>query len=271
MSSPSKEQPMAVEQPTGAAPAASARVSTAAKHVLRRRETIKVYQRTNLIYWWPVWMWGYVCAALTFLQGMGISEFVTASGRPVLFHPASWVGWSFILVLLGVVYVTNVRARGIYSFVLIGAIALLALLLPYAPGVGTLGDGLSLLRIHLNLAFYVLFSSLVLILWLASLVVIDRLTWVKFTPGQVVEEHLLGQAVAHVYSSEGLVVRRLPDDFFRHKLLGLRWLGWGTGDFLIRPTHGESLELHNVWNANAKQIVIERLISTKMTDTEHPT
>jgi hypothetical protein len=129
-----------------------------------------------------------------------------------------------------------------------------------------LGDALPTLRVHMNLAFYVLFSSLLLLLWLFSVLVIDRMTWVRISTGQVAEEHLLGQAVAHVYPSEGLIVRRLPDDLFRHKLLGLRWFGGGTGDFLIRPAHGESFELHNVWRANAKQLVIEQLIATKMTD-----
>ena len=161
------------------------------------------------------------------------------------------------------------RARGIYSFVLIAFFIIVGMGLWQSSGAGMVSDLLSLVRIHLNLAFYAIVSTLVLVLWLMGLSVVDRMTWVKFSPGQVIEEHLIGQAAGHVYPSEGLVVRRLPDDFFRHKLLGLRWLGWGTGDFVIRPQHGESLELQNVWNANARQLTIERMVSTRMTDTDH--
>ncbi|RTL68171.1 MAG: hypothetical protein EKK41_16140 [Hyphomicrobiales bacterium] len=235
----------------------------------RASQTIRIFPRTNLIYWWPVWAWGYACAVLTYFQGIGVAQIETASGRPVLFHPSSALGWSFLLVLLLVVFFTNVRARGVYSLMLLALVALIAILVRNAPGYGALTEVLSLLRIHLNLAFYIIASSLFLVLWLVGIFLIDHMSWVKFSTGQVAEEHLLGQAVAHVFPSEGLIVRRLPDDLFRHKILGLRWLGAGTGDFLIRPAHGESLELHNVWRANAKQAVIERLIATKMTDAVH--
>lgn len=257
---------MTTTEPISATPTPPASATAPAPKALpREREFIRVYQRTNLIYWWPVWMTGYVCGAITYAQGIGVQQIETASGRPVLFHPSSTVGWGFILVLLLVVFFTNVRARGIYSLVLLASIVLVGVLVRYAPGYGQFAELMSLLRIHLNLAFYFIFSTLLLGIWLIGIGIVDRMTWVKFSAGQVAEEHLLGQAVAHVYPSEGLIVRRMPDDLFRHKILGARWAGAGTGDFLIRPANGESFELHNVWRANAKQQIIERLIATKMT------
>ena len=39
--------------------------------------------------------------------------------KVVLFHPSPWLGISFIALILFVAVFTNVRARGVYSFMLI--------------------------------------------------------------------------------------------------------------------------------------------------------
>lgn len=230
-----------------------------------------VYQHSNLLYWWPVWLWGYVCAALSYVYGVGVPQLAGAEGKVILFHPSPWLGWSFIGVTLFVILFTNVRARGIYSLVLLGMFMLVVWLVPRLPGMDhVLNAWLPLLRIHLNLAFYLTFSVLLMLIWLFGAFGVDRFTWVRFTTGQVAEEHLFGQAVAYVYPAEGMIVRRLPDDFFRHKLLGLRFLGLGTGDLLVRPAHGETFELHNVWHANRKQTRIEQLLRIKETQMLNP-
>ena len=90
---------------------------------------------------------------------------------------------------------------------------------------------------------------------------VDHFTWWRFSPGQVIEEHRVGQATGHAYNTEGMVVRRLPDDFFRHRLLGL-----GTGDFIVSPPHSETFEIHNVWKANRKQRMIERMVAMRITE-----
>lgn len=231
-----------------------------------RPEELIVYQHSNLVYWWPVWLWGYACAALSYLYGVGVPQLASAQDKVILFYPAPWLGWSFIGVTLFVILFTNVRARGIYSLVLLGVIVLLVWFVPKIPGMDhALSAWLPLLRIHLNVAFYLTFSVLLMLIWLFVGFGVDHFTWVRFTTGQVAEEHLFGQATAHVYPAEGMIVRRLPDDFFRHKLLGLRFLRLGTGDLLVRPLHGETFELHNVWHANRKQGRIEQLLRTKET------
>ena len=60
------------------------------------------------------------------------------------------------------------------------------------------------------------------------------------------------------YNTEGMIIRRLPDDFFRHKLMG-----FGTGDFVVKPANGESFEIHNVPRANKIQRALEHMISTR--------
>jgi hypothetical protein len=225
---------------------------------------IRIYQHSNLLYWWAVWVWGFICAGLSYFFGVGIAELATAEEKRIYFHPSSWLGLSFIGVLLFVVVFTNVKARGIYSFMLIMVAGGLVIAAQKMPGMDKALGWLPLLRVHMNVAFYVTFSLLLALVWLFVVVVIDHFTWFRFSPGQVAEEHLVGQAMGHVYNSEGMVVRRLPDDFFRHRILGLGLIGLGTGDLSVHPANGESFELHNIWRANKKQPRIERMIATRV-------
>jgi hypothetical protein len=125
----------------------------------------------------------------------------------------------------------------------------------------------ALLRVHLNLAFYLAFSAVLMAIWLFVIVFIDHFTWWRFSPGQVIEEHRIGQATGHAYNTEGMVVRRLPDDFFRHRILGLGLVGLGTGDFMVKPPYEDAFEIHNVWKANAKQRNMELMVATRITET----
>jgi hypothetical protein len=218
---------------------------------------LRLYQHSNLLYWWVVWAYGFVCAGLTYVQGVGVSQLAASADKASLFHPSPWLGISFVALVLFVAIFTNVRARGIYSFVLIMVVAGVAWGATHLPSIGTALNWASLLRIHLNLAFYLTFSALLMLLWLFAVVFIDHFTWWRFSPGQVVEEHRIGQATGHAYNTEGMVVRRLPDDFFRHRILGL-----GTGDFTVKPPYEDSFEILNVWKANRKQRVIERMVAT---------
>jgi hypothetical protein len=249
------------------APAGPSRRSRFAR-ARAREDELRVYQHSNLIYWWVVWAYGFLCAGLSYVQGIGIRELATidpsGAQKVILFHPSPWLGLSFIGLVLFVVIFTNVRARGVYSFVLLLLAGAAFWGVQKIPGFDHALGWLSLLRVHLNLAFYLTFSILLLLIWTFVIVFIDHFTWWRFSPGQVIEEHLIGQATGHAYNTEGMVVRRLPDDFFRHRILGLGLFGLGTGDFMVRPPHEESFEIHNVWKANRKQRHLERMIATRV-------
>ena len=40
----------------------------------RQHGELRIYQHSNLLYWWPIWVYGFVCAALTYVQGIGVQE-----------------------------------------------------------------------------------------------------------------------------------------------------------------------------------------------------
>ncbi len=259
-------QPLSKTMP-GATPADAAPARRRRRWFAPRPEGgLRIYQHSNLLYWWPIWAWGFVCAGLTYAQGVGVKELAATAQKVVLFHPSPWMGISFIGLILFVAVFTNVRARGVYSFMLILVAAGLFWGAMRIPGVETAFGWLSLLRVHLNLAFYLTFSSLLLMIWLFVIVFVDHFTWWRFSPGQVVEEHRIGQATGHAYNTEGMVVRRLPDDLFRHRILGLGFLGLGTGDFIVKPPYEESFEILNVWKAGRKQRRMEQMIATRITE-----
>jgi hypothetical protein len=223
---------------------------------------IRIFQHSNLFYWWVVWLYGFVCAGLTAAQGFGIKELAAAGQagqeKVILFHASPWLGLSFIGVVLFVVVFTNVRARGVYSFVLVLLAAAMVWGINKIPGIDTAVGWVSLLRVFSNLAFYLTFSTLLMLIWFFVTFFVDHFTWWRFSPGQVIEEHRVGQATGHAYNTEGMIIRRLPDDLFRHRLMG-----FGTGDFVVRPASGETFEIHNVWRANRKQRLLEKMIATR--------
>jgi hypothetical protein len=229
-----------------------------------REKGLRIYQHSNLLYWWPLWAYGYLCAGLTYVQGVGIKELAATEGKVILFHRSPWLGISYIGIILFVAIFTNVRARGVYSIVLLLLAAGATWVIFRIPGIEQAFGWASLLRVHLNLAFYLAFSTLLLLIWLFVIVFVDHFTWWRFSAGQVIEEHRIGQATGHAYNTEGMVVRRLPDDLFRHRILGLGLFGFGTGDFMVHPTHAESFEIQNVWRANRKQRHMEGMIKTRV-------
>jgi hypothetical protein len=275
-----RERPMALNAPNVSVQEAPAPSRPAGTDVPKRRGRmfarafgrapkgeLRIYQHSNLMYWWVVWAYGFFCAGLTQVQGIGVQALAASADKAAIkFHPSPWLGISFIALVLFVVVFTNVRARGVYSFVLLLVAAALVWGATRVPGFEAAMGWAALLRVHLNLAFYLTFSAVLMVIWLFVIVFIDHFTWWRFSPGQVIEEHRVGQATGHAYNTEGMVVRRLPDDFFRHRILGLGLIGLGTGDFMVKPPYEDAFEIHNVWKANAKQRRMELMVATRITE-----
>lgn len=216
----------------------------------------RIYQHSHLIYWWPVWLYGFICAGLTYFQGIP----VIVLDKTLLYHPSPWLALILICLIIFVITFTTVKARGIYSYVLIMILGALFYGLPKASGFESVAARLPDLRIHLNLAFYLTFSIAMLALW-SIVLFVDRFSWLYFQPGRVTEEHRFGQQGSNAFSTAGAIVRHLPDDFFRHKILGLWFFGLGTGDFTVTPHGRDSFELVNVFHPRRKLSDMQAMIT----------
>jgi hypothetical protein len=219
---------------------------------------VRITAHSNMIYWWVVWAYGYICALATHLNHVGVQ----LSGKTIKFYPSAWLGLSFLLLVVFVILFTNVRARTVHTFLIAATLALLAIGTEWGYGLNRVFTWVPELVVQMNLAFYMVFSTALMMLWLIVVFGIDAFTVWRFSSGQVVESHRLGQAAGHVYDTRGMLMRRLPGDFFRHKILGLGIIGLGTGDLVFRPAApgAEPFILENVWKVNEKQKSIERLI-----------
>jgi hypothetical protein len=214
-----------------------------------------VYSHSWLVYWWPVWVVGYIMAWLTWLHPVE----ARIDGTWDLFAPSRDLGVVYTVVLLLVILFTNTHIRGMTSVVTVVVIAFFALLFAY------LGWWSAILRwfgnqyVHMSLGFYVFFSTGLFVIWALTVFVFDRLSFWRVRPGQITHEFVLG-AVDKSYDTETVVLTKQQGDIFRNWVLGL-----GSGDLRLTTMGGTGVEitLKNVMFAGRKEARIQRLIATR--------
>ncbi len=221
-------------------------------------QVLHVYQHSNFLYWWIVWAYGFICALLTYFADHTVNLF---GDKQLYVHPSAWVGISFVALLLVVIFFTNYRVKGSNSFIMVLALAVLAFIMHYLGAWEIIFRSFPALLIFMNLAFYVSLSTALLLLWLLATFVLDRLTYWEFTPGQVTLRHRLAEG-SESFDAHGLHLDRISDDILINKILGLRFLGYGTADlrFTTAGAVGKTFTIENVWNANLRDEQIRELI-----------
>ncbi len=124
----------------------------------------------------------------------------------------------------------------------------------------------SLLSIHMNLGFYVAFSTLIFIVWAVSTFIYDHMNYWRVTPGQVTHEFIVG-AASKSYDTRGMVFEKHRNDLFRHWILG-----FGSGDITISTTGAQkvTIAIPNVLFVDAKVLAIQRLIAMTPDQFEGP-
>lgn len=223
---------------------------------------LRVYQHSDLLYWWVVWGYGFICALITRLRGVPVD--LSSGHKAVLVYPGAWMGISFVMLVLFVLIFTNARARGVKSLVLFLTLTVIVLLVQMTIGWDEVLQYFPLLLVHMNLAFYLLFSSLLFVAWCFIILGTDRSTYWEFAPNSIAKKYWFTDA-AESYTSPQVETARQSDDVFVHRLLGLWFLGFGTGDIEIRfRTAGSGQKvfyLKNVWRAARVEREINRLVA----------
>lgn len=214
-------------------------------------QEIKIYSHSTLLYWWPAWALGFVSALLN----AGQERFLATDPGA---RPSSAVGLTFVLVLLLLIFFTNVRLRGINSVAALLVLAFIGVSLAWIGWWDDIARLIPHLWVHMNTGFYLVFSTALLIIWLLMFFIFDRLTYWRIRPGQMTEEHLIG-GEAVTFDTNGLRFQKLGSDFFRVLL------GFGAGDLKATTSgdHGTTIEISNVVLVGRKVEAIERLISVK--------
>jgi len=218
-----------------------------------QRDRVSIISHSPIFYWWPVWAFGYLFAAITWSTG----EFVTIGNLPPeLIHRSNGPGLIYTLIIFFVILVTSISLRGWISGMVVMSGLFVAVLLAWLG----LWDEILLLiphiNVHMNFGFYMVLSTLILALWLVTTFVFDRLSFWRVEAGQVTREHLVGGGEKS-YDTGGLILEERHDDLFRHWVLGL-----GSGDIRMKIA-GQMYDLPNVLFAGRKVVKIQKLIKRK--------
>jgi uncharacterized membrane protein len=275
---------------------------------LSDKREIRIVQHSPILYWWPVWAFGFLMALITFLSdtrmavlppGSKVVDVVkSADGKPekiiidlnkkstvsleeaekrqeqrkeaeekkthhagedfrVHMADTPYVGTFFACVLVAVIIITNVPLRGMWSIVVIMMVVISMVfftLLGWWGGIFYFFR--DLLHVHINAGGYMFISTVLLAIWLVTIVFFDRQVYMIFTPRQLkVRQEIGGGEIAH--DTTGMVVQKHRDDLFRHWLLGL-----GSGDLMVKTAGANSMEyhFHNVAWVGTKLAQIEEML-----------
>lgn len=269
-------------------------------------ESVTVYQHANLFYWWPVWFFGFLFAAISYFGGHHMAIVPTGTmalkeakvvdknnkeyeARDVLIvekdkhlplrrddagqlkvdsphiyvSPYRQLGTMYLVILLLVIFITNVTLRGQWSVIMLVILSCGSVIFWLAGWWDVIFDRLGNMSIYLNLGAYMTIATVTFILWLANFFFFDRQFYVVFTPGQVRVCLELGQGEM-IYDSFGMIVQKQRSDLFRHAILG-----FGSGDILISlPKATHPIELHNILNVNSVLKRVEKMSREKIVVSE---
>lgn len=176
----------------------------------------------------------------------------------------SWLGSLFVVVLLLVIIITNVPLRGLWSFLVLMGILLIAVLVTLFKAWDQIFDTVGDLHIHINMAGYLFIGVAVFLLWALATWVFDQRAYVLFTPGQIkVCEHI-GDA-EQTYPTVGMSMEKQRDDLFRHYILG-----FGSGDLILRLANGDKeIRLPNVLGIGWRLRTVQDMLRTVSTTGNH--
>lgn len=224
-----------------------------------RLPEIIIYGHSGLVYWWPVWLFGFIAAAVTYASG---DPFIADGGERILVHPSPGLGLGFIGVLVTTLLITNGRMRGIYSIVILLTISLIFVTLAW---LGMLDDIVKLIpeiSVHMNGGFYLVMSTILFIVWALAFFVFDRLTYWRVRPGQLTQESWIGDS-EESFDARGMLFEKHGEDFLRHRILGL-----GAGDLRLTTAGAkkQTIEIPDVLFVDRTVDHVQRLISIEPTD-----
>jgi len=262
-------------------------------------DSITIISHSQLVYWWPVWAFGFIFGIWTYLQGTlmvvvppgtvaqkNVAVPLTEGERDIVVLPKNaslpsdpsdknkpdqphlhmtstkGMGVLYCVILLLVIVITNVPLRGLWSVIAIVGIILLALIFQLAGWWDEILRYFSFLDIRINMGGYFFIATVLFIAWLVTITVFDRQIYIVFTPGQLKVCTEIGGG-EKVYDAFGLHLEKQRSDLFRHWILGL-----GSGDLIVKTSGASAahFDLPNVLFIGRKVAMIETLMKKKMVD-----
>jgi hypothetical protein len=186
-----------------------------------------------------------------------------ATGKPRVptLRVASHAGYGvvFAVVLLLVIFITNVPIRGLWSVIAVVTLALGTVILALADWWDDIFEAAVYSRVYINAFGYLAISVPLLVLWLVVVLLFDRKSYMVFAPGQLLVHLEIGSGEV-AYDTHGMVVAKRRSDLFRHWLLG-----FGSGDLLVSTSgaNAQRFEMHNILFVGGKLKLIQQMLKTR--------
>lgn len=194
-------------------------------------KAIQIYERSDLLCWWIVWLSGLICAFLTHWQ-------------PLTPKIVVWAGIVWIWVVLLEIIFTTIKPRGpYYAALALSSVSLAALLLalnrePKPAQQVPIEVYLIYLAVSLPLAF----------IWLRETLRPKKFSCLYFQRNRVVVKRSSRERQSETFEVGSAAFEIRNTRFLVHWFLGLRFLGFGDINVKIAPPReGKGLTLKNVW------------------------
>ena len=239
-----------------------------------RPHELRVYMHTSLLYWWPVWLVGFMMATWTLIESRhmalvpagasveGNTITLPEGSSPILtrthISASRTPGIAFVLTVLIVLTFGGGWMRGWRAYTFAASLAAALLLVSWLEGWDDLARWAAYLHVHINLGGYLIFSTGLLALWLIQVFIVDRRRYVVFSMSQVRVHNDIGEQ-EQVYDTGGIAFEKEQNDWFR------RLFGFGAGDLRVR-VGGQWVEIPNVIHVGRQLEAIEILLRTKDVD-----
>jgi hypothetical protein len=251
---------------------------------------VHIVAHSTLFYWWPVWAAGLLLAALTWWDGNRLAivppgtqakehvegdceALVLPAGAHLPKDPAtgqprepslrvashSGYGVVFVVVVLLVIFITNVPIRGLWSVLAVVVVLLGTIILALAGWWDDILEAAAHSRVYINAFGYLAIAVPLLVLWLVVVLVFDRQMYMVFAPGQLRVRQEIGSGEV-AYDTMGMVVEKRRSDLFRHWLLG-----FGSGDLYVKTSgaNAQHFEMHNVLFVGNKLQLVQEMLQTR--------
>jgi hypothetical protein len=257
-----------------------------------RTQKVIIISHTPFFYWWPLWVVGFVMAALTYWYGDPVvivpagtevkrgAQVDGVGKRDILIVPegkelpndydgarqprlrmaaSNSPGVIWTLTLCFCVIITHVPLRGVYSVIVLVVLVFAVVLLAVFDLWDSIFRAFEVIDIHITAASYLTISLFLFVIWLLTFLLYDRLIYMIFTRGQLRVRKAVGLGET-VIDTRGMVVQRHRDALFRHWLLG-----FGSGDLTVHTAgaNARQFEMPNVLNIDRKLTLIHTMLQER--------
>jgi len=177
--------------------------------------------------------------------------------QSVNFVHGSLPGFAYLMLVALTAFVSTVKMKGAKSAALIAFIVLVIVIIGLLGHLDALLAAIPEASTWLSAGAYLLLSTVLFILWLSQVLISDRMTYWRVSPGQITEVKVLGGA-ERTFDARGIAIDHQADDFLRHLLFG-----FGSGDIVLKTSGADAktIEIENVLFVRTKIEHLQALAS----------